>query len=195
MLQVNFKILLVSKFFFPSFILSIEGFRTKCAVAFLSSFPFLNLFNSSVCHQTFSSSGTPIRFETVLIPSWVSFMVYEIGFFGVFALMRSVSYGSCATRMYFFILAIYPPVMPLKVDPPNFQGWEQVRGLRKHLLLALKLLSSFFCDFFRFTSSRIVSQYLLSFLFSWSLTLIYLLMILTVHSQIALIASGFKCFH
>ena len=45
---------LLSKFIFSSFALSIEAFCKGCAVVFLSSFALLNLFNSSVCNQTFS---------------------------------------------------------------------------------------------------------------------------------------------
>ena len=50
-----------------------------------------------------------------------------------------------------------------------------------------------FCDVVRFMSSQILSQLLLIFFSSWSLTLIFLLMILLItHSQIALSVSGLK---
>ena len=72
----------------------------------------------------------------------------------------------------------------------------QIRGLIKHILLVLIscIYFYFFCDVLGFRSSRILSTFLLISLFTLSLTLLFLLMILMAHSLIALILSSFKCF-
>ena len=185
----------VSKFTFPSFALSIEAFCKGCAVAFLSSFALLNLFNSSsVCNVIFSFSEIPARFQTVLRFSWVQFMVDAIWFTGVSAFMSSISYTSGAFKMYFFPSAIYPSVIPFNRWPTKFPRMGASKGSKKAPPSWAKISSVFFCGGLGFTSSRILPGFLLIFVFSRSLTLILLLIILMVYSQIALILSGFKCF-
>ena len=184
----------VSKFIFSSFTLSVETFCKGCEVAFLSSFALLKLFNSSVCNQIFSSSDISTRFQAVLRFSWVCFMVDAIGFTGVSALMSSTSYTSGATTTYFFPSAIYPPDIPFKCGPTKLPRTDVSKRAKKapHFCTGISFL--FFCDVLGFTSSQILLQFLLIFLFYWSPTLIFLLMILMTHSQIALIVSGVKCF-
>ena len=156
---------MVSKFIFSSFTLSVEVFCTGYAVAFLSSFSLLNLFNSSVCNQTFSSSEIPTWFQTVLRFSWVCFMVDAIGFTGVSALMSSI-YISGASTMYFFPSSIYPHVIPFKREPTKLRRMGASKRAKKALLSCTKISFLFFDDVFGFTSSRILSQFLFIFLFS-----------------------------
>ena len=129
---------IVSKFIFSSFNLSIEAFCTGCAVAFLSSFALLNLFNSSVCNRTVSSSE-------------IYFMVDGIGFTGVSTLMSSISYTSGARTNYFFSSAIYPPVIPFKTGPTKFPRTSTSKGTKK-APSCTKISFLFFCDVFGFTS-------------------------------------------
>ena len=95
----------------------------------------------------------------------------------------------------FLPLSHLPSCNTLQGEPTKLPRMSASKRATKAPPSYTKISFLFFCDVFRFTSSRIASRYLLSFLFSWSLTLIFLLMILTVHSQITLTVSGFKCFH
>ena len=122
-------------------------------------------------------------------------MVDVIGFTGVFALMSSIPYTSSARTMYFFPSAIYPPVIPFKRGPTKLPRTGASKGAKKAPPSCPKISFLFFGDVFGFTRSRILSQFRLIFFFSWLLTLIFLPIILMVHSQIALIVSGFKCFN
>ena len=105
--------------------------------------------------------------------------------------MSSISYTSVATRMYFFPSAIYTPATPFKRGPMKLPRTGASEGAKKppHTCtkISLKLLSD----------SRVLESYrdfCWFFVFCRLLTLIFLLMILMVHSQIGLIAFGFKCF-
>ena len=120
-------------------------------------------------------------------------MVDAIGFTGVSALISSISYRSGATTMYFFSSAIYPPVISFKRGPTKLPRTGASKGAKKAPPSCTKISLFFFFDVFGFTSFRILSRFLLIFLFSQLLTLIFLLMILMVHSQITLIVSRFKC--
>ena len=135
------------------------------------------------------------NFSTVQDSVEIFFMVDAIGFADVSALMSSISYNSGATTMYFFPSAIYPTVIPFKRGPTKLPRTGASKRAKKPPPSCTKISFLFFCDVFGFTSSRISSQFLLIFLFSRSLTLIFQLMILMVHSQIALIVSGFKYFN
>ena len=156
-------------------------------------FHLLALFNSHVCNQTSSPLEIPTRFQTAYKFSWVCFMVDAIGFTGVSALISSISYTSGATTMHFFCSAIYPPVISFKRGPTKLPRTGASKGAKKAPPSCTKISFFFFFDVLGFTSFRILSRFLLIFLFSQLLTLIFLLMILMVHSQITLIVSRFKC--
>ena len=126
--------------------------------------------------------------------SWVCFMVDAIGFTSVSTLMSSISYTSSATTTCFFPSAIYPLVIPFKRGPIKLPRTGASKGAKKEPSSCTKIYYLFFWDVPAFTSSRILSRFLLNFLFSLSLTSIFLLMILMTHSQIAFIVCGFKCF-
>ena len=160
----------------------------------LSPFTVLNLFNSPAWNQTFSSSEIPTWFQTVLRFSWVCFMVHVIGSFNRVH-WCFISSTSGARMMYFFPSAIYPPVIPFKKGPTKLPRTGASKGTKKAPPSCTKISFLFFCNVSGFTSSRILSWFLLIYFFSWSLTLIFLLMILMVHSQITLVVSGFKCFN
>ena len=97
--------------------------------------------------------------------------------------------------MYFFSSAIYPPVIPFTRGPTKLPRTGASKGAKKATPSCTKISFFFFFDVFGFTNFRILSRFLLIFLFSRLLTLVFLLMILMLHSQITLIVSGFKCFN
>ena len=68
------------------------------------------------------------------------------------------------------------------------------KGANKTLPSCTNIYFYFFYDVLGFRSSRILSTFLLISLFTLSLTLLFLSMILMAHSLIALILSSFKCF-
>ena len=77
------NVVVVWKFMFFSFNLSIQAFCKECAIAFFSSLVLHSLFNFSLCNRAFSSSEIPTRFQRVLRFSWVCFVVNAIGFTGI----------------------------------------------------------------------------------------------------------------
>ena len=116
-------------------------------------------------------------------------MFDAIGFTGVSTLISSIPYTSGATAIYFFPSAIYTPLMHFKRGPTKLLCAS--KGANKAPPSCTKLSFLFFWGISGFTNSLILSRFLLIFFFSWSLTLIFLLMILMTHWQIALIKSGF----
>ena len=69
------------------------------------------------------------------------------------------------------------------------------KGANKTLPSCTNIYFYFFYDVLGFRSSRILSTFLLISLFTLSLTLLFLSMILMAHSLITLTVSSFKCFH
>ena len=117
-------------------------------------------------------------------------MVDVIGFTGVSALMSSISYTSGARMMYFFPSANYPPVIPFKRKPTKLPRTGASKGAKRARPSYTKIYFLVFCNVLGFTSSQILSQFLLFFY----LLIIHFNISVMVHSQIALIVSGFKCF-
>ena len=114
-------------------------------------------------------------------------MVDGIRFIGVSALMSSISYTSGATTTYFFPSAIYSPLILFKRGSTKLTRMVASKGAEKAPPFCTTISFLFFSDVLGFTSFRILSQFMLIFLFSWSLTIIFLSMILMTHSQIACI--------
>ena len=93
-------------------------------------------------------------------------MVGAIGFTGVSALMSSISCTSGATATYYFPSAIDHPVIPFKRGITKLPRIGASKGAKKAPPSCTKIYFLFFCNDLGFTSSQILSQFLLIFLFS-----------------------------
>ena len=92
------------------------------------------------------------------------FVLWLMRFTDVSAFISSISYTSDAAMMYFFALAIHPPVITFKREPTKLPRTGPNKGAKKVSPSCTKGSFLFFCDVLRFTSSGILSRFLLIFL-------------------------------
>ena len=126
----------------------------------------------------------PTQSQAVLTFSCACFVVDATKFTGVCVLSPT----------HFCPTAICPPVILFKRGLTKLSRTSASKQTKKAPLSGTKISFLFICDILRFTSSWILSRFLLVFFLYWSLTLIFLLMTLMIRSQIALIVCAFKCF-